>query len=298
MNIYLDMGTTNTRVYLSKDNQLLDTLYYKVGRKDLNDEKALITFLQTIKAQLKDDIDFISYSGMITSISGSYYLDHILLPISIKEYQNYVKESRCQVFKCPCFIYPGLKIISDTKVDMVRGEEIELIGLYDNKSGSYLLPGSHCKVIEIKDDIIIDINTTLSGELFHAITSDTILKECFTNIDDLKLINPTYIKQGYELSKQYPLAQALFKVRTLMILNNYTLIECTNIMLGLIYAQDVSLLNKDHHIIMAGHPIIIKVYQIILDLQQYHYEVKTNKLASAYLGHHQVKELKQCHLNK
>ena len=95
MKIYItiDGGTTNTRISLVKDNEILATDKYQIGaRASIGDNSAL---KQTIKDGIKailektgyveSDVISVLASGMITSEYGLVKLDHITLPCSIKE---------------------------------------------------------------------------------------------------------------------------------------------------------------------------------------------------------------------
>lgn len=142
MKIYItiDGGTTNTRVNLVKDRQIIDTRKIARGAKAGIDDKnglkvalkdAIRDLLDSNSIQEKEVIRILA-SGMITSEFGLYELPHLTAPAGIKELHDSMAEvSFPEISPIPFVFVRGIKVNSDNlcDFDMMRGEETELVGI-------------------------------------------------------------------------------------------------------------------------------------------------------------------------
>ncbi len=66
----------------------------------------------------------------------------------------------------------GLK----TNNDVMRGEETMLTGLdFGNENVAVIFPGTHCKHVYVKNNIVIDFKTYMSGEFFDLLAHKSVL---------------------------------------------------------------------------------------------------------------------------
>ena len=142
MKIYItiDGGTTNTRVNIVKDRQIIDTRKIARGAKAGIDDKnglkvalkdAIRDLLDSNSIQEKEVIRILA-SGMITSEFGLYELPHLTAPAGIKELHDSMAEvSFPEISPIPFVFVRGIKVNSDNlcDFDMMRGEETELVGI-------------------------------------------------------------------------------------------------------------------------------------------------------------------------
>ena len=249
--ITVDGGTTNTRVSLVKDEQIIDTQKIALGARAGIDGKApLANALKDAIAQLlkthgvsENEVERILASGMITSEFGLYTLPHILLPTGLKELHNGMKEVVLEeISPIPfCFI-PGVKALGEDFLssDMIRGEETELMGILDNSNGDcvYVLPGSHSKVIRTDGEgKIQNFSTLLSGEMAQALSENTILKGAVDlSVDS---IDVEYLKNGYFYCREHGINQSLFKVRILKVLFGGNPEEIYSFFLGAVLCGEI-----------------------------------------------------------
>ncbi|MCH2165463.1 MAG: 2-dehydro-3-deoxygalactonokinase [Marinovum sp.] len=74
-------------------------------------------------------------------------------------------------------ILPGVKQVRPA--DVMRGEETQIAGFVTQESdwdGTLILPGSHCKWVQLSAREIVSFRTTLTGELFAALSDHTVLR--------------------------------------------------------------------------------------------------------------------------
>lgn len=249
--ICVDMGTSNTRIYLTDTHCIIDKIKYPIGAyAGLLSKDSLIRTLRDgiftliSRNNLKeDDIQKILASGMITCESGICLLKHIKAPCSITDLAKNMHECVIEeISKIPFLFIRG--IITDTNdltdLDMMRGEETELLGLTDKAENNclYVLLGTHSKMIRTdRLGRITEIKTALSGDMISAITEQTILK----NSVSLKAhnINIEYLIKGYECAKDLGISGALFKVRIIDKVLGVTQEACYNFFLGAIFQGEI-----------------------------------------------------------
>lgn len=74
-------------------------------------------------------------------------------------------------------IVPGVRAMSDGRmVDVMRGEETQIMGLeLDRDDDCVVAPGTHSKWISVRAGSITDFRTFMTGELFAAIRTGTVM---------------------------------------------------------------------------------------------------------------------------
>jgi len=279
--ITIDGGTTNTRISLVKDNNVIDTIKLQIGAKASIDNNSLLkieikkAISQILKRNnfLEDNIDRILASGMITSEFGLCNLEHIATPAGIYELNKNMYEVVInEVSDIPFVFIRGVKTISDNldKCDMMRGEETELMGIIRNDFGKclYILPGSHSKLIFTDEDgRITYFTTTLTGEMIYSLSTGTILKDAVDM--SVSEINSECLENGYTYCKEKGINEALFKVRVLKNVFKGTPIQCYSFFLGVVLCGEVTtILSSDVQKIVIGGRTQIK--QAIAKLLEKH----------------------------
>jgi len=230
----VDGGTTNTRIYLNADNNVIDSIKLGMGaRSCITDKEGFISLLRESIANIlnrnaltESDISAVIASGMITSEFGLCNLPHIVAPVGIGDLHDNMKKLNIpEICDIPFYFIPGVKTIStdETEIDMMRGEETEFFGLSNviGENGVCILPGSHSKIIFSNGENKIDIfKTMLSGEMIFSLSQHTILCDAV----DLSIpsVDEDYLIRGYKSAQKIGINAALFKVR---ILKN--LLSCT-----------------------------------------------------------------------
>ena len=232
--IYIDSGTSNSKLYLVKGKQSVDTIIANVGTKDSaisGSNDVLLSGLKEIydrvleKNSLQErDIESIWLSGMVTNPFGIIEVVHISTPVDAKKLleQRYVHFEE-KYFHRDLNLIPGVKTAQRGQIvtmenihqmNNVRGEEIEVVGMVargvipKEEDCVMISPGSHTHLLYVKNGTITDIVSNFTGELNYAIKKDTILGGELTSEDII--LTEEYILQGYHMVKTYGLARALY----------------------------------------------------------------------------------------
>ncbi|MGY3232789.1 2-dehydro-3-deoxygalactonokinase [Luteibacter sp. HA06] len=287
MNILtIDTGTTNTRVTVWSDGEVVAQAARQVGVRDTaitgNTKKLEDGLRETINealasAQLeRGDIGLAVASGMITSNVGLCEIPHVPAPAGIDDMAKSMREHLVEnVWHAPIWFVPGVRNAVDhiglhncEAMDMMRGEEVESFALVErldlNEPTVVVLPGSHSKFVSISKDRRIDgCVTTLAGELLHVISHDTILagslKEGFA-----KRIDPEMLLAGAASANKIGLGRACFSVRILDQFAVYDANARANFLLGAVLGSDLLTLKNSSAIrmspgtrfVVSGKPIL------------------------------------------
>ena len=250
----IDGGTTNTRICLVTEGNVVDTVKIAAGaRANMEDPNLLKNSVKAGIIEILEkngrqfgDITAIIASGMITCEYGLCNLPHIFAPAGIGElHKNMHTVLLPEVCPIPVTFIRGVRLngacLSET--DMMRGEETELMGMGQMEEGMYVLPGSHSKLIQVdKAGKIVSFRTELTGEMIAALAEHTILK------GSLDLANATVVEQslweGYCYCDAKGINEALFKVRILKNLFGASADEAYSFFLGVVLHDEIrSILN-------------------------------------------------------
>jgi 2-keto-3-deoxy-galactonokinase len=266
--VYMDVGTSNIRAYLTKDHLVLDTCNRSLGMKDVSiagNNSVLMDALKQLyetllkKCVLSDaDIEDIWLSGMVTHTLGICEVPHMSVPVDAKKMFNEAcRYYEKQYFKRELILIRGVKTIQEGEtpsldtiemVNNMRGEEIETIGLIGSgfvpKHAAFAVvaPGSHTHVLYIQNGAICDVISNFTGELHHAIASATILAGELSP-DDIEL-EPVYVKKGFEYLKKNGMCRALYNLHAASVFHVCTNEVRSQMMAGIIAGGVAQMLAK------------------------------------------------------
>ena len=160
-------------------------------------------------------------SGMASSSLGMEELPYALLPFDIDG-----KNASFKIFHnfngiAPLMLISGVKSIDD----VMRGEEVQLIGLFklneilfqESQQLVFVFPGTHSKHIQFNNGSIRHFKTYMTGEIFNMVKEHSILKDSVSNQLLLEIRDKSDIDaflQGIECSSQSSILHNLFTVRT------------------------------------------------------------------------------------
>lgn len=262
MIMIVDCGTTNLRVTLTDaSGQIISQEKYPGGVR----HTAIEGHNGRLKGMLKECMDKILENrrvedverciayGMITSNVGMLEIPHLTAPVSAEDLnEGMCTESFPEVAPFPISFIPGVRNFAKEvtldnfyDMDMMRGEEVEAIGLYNllkpEGESIFVLPGSHNKFVRMDaKGRILSCITSISGELLDAITHHTILSDTvdcsFCSSEDY---NEDLACKGALECEARGLGRAAFSGRILNQLGGVESVCLRSYLLGATLAQDV-----------------------------------------------------------
>lgn len=194
--------------------------------------------------------------GMITSNMGLLEIPHLVAPVSKEGLRAGMREAVFDdVAPFPIAFIPGVRNFSGavnfdnvSRMDMMRGEETEAVGLYDllapGAPAVFILPGSHNKFVSMgAKGEILGCMTSISGELLDALTHHTILADSvghgFVSAEDY---DDVAAREGAWACAQSGLGRAAFSGRILDTLGKKGRAAVQSYLLGAVLALDVAAL--------------------------------------------------------
>lgn len=278
MYIAIDMGTSNTRLWLCDENGVLNSVKDHFGASISKTEGKDVLFarLKNLIDKLTDDwdqVECIIASGMAGSELGLAEVPWIPLPAD-----KYTLAKNLQVHTfpniapIPFLFVPGLKKVQNQQLqDIMRGEETETTGITDvlpvDSDCVLVLPGTHNKVISVsKDGVITDFYTTASGELLHNIITHSILTG---SVSHEFMPNPAFVFHGATYAKEHGLNAALFQIRV-MALNGTGKDAMSSFLHGCVLGEDTESILKTANgkpICIGGNQILGQIYSLLLGPQ-------------------------------
>jgi 2-dehydro-3-deoxygalactonokinase len=275
--ICVDMGTTNTRVWLVRDCQVVARLQARAGARDTardgqparirRELRRLIAKLRRAGRSAAEPV-CVAAAGMIGSPLGLAEVPHLTAPAGIEELAAGARLfSFPDICELPFLFVPGVRsgavgpeIETLWQSDVMRGEETMCAGLV--ALGRLHLPatvlnlGSHWKAIRIDASGRVAASTTsLSGEMIHAAQTATILASAVPP-GKPEEVDPEWCEAGMREERRAGLARALFCVRLLELGGHATPPQRLSFLIGAFIAVDLDALLA-RGMITAREPVFI-----------------------------------------
>jgi len=111
-------------------------------------------------------------SGMITSRNGWHESPYLNCPVELASLLSHTKSIHCRGHEL--HFLPGVAM-GATEADVMRGEELQLIGHAGHTEGLFVLPGTHSKWVLADQQHIKRFRTIPTGEIFDALLNQTLI---------------------------------------------------------------------------------------------------------------------------
>ncbi len=275
--ICVDMGTTNTRVWLVRGDEVLARRQTEAGVRDTAREgssnkirSALRELIADIRLETSEEVfpTCVAAAGMITSPLGLAEVPHLIAPAGLKELSAGVKQLFFpEICELPFLFVPGIRsgaaatnFETINQKDVMRGEETLCVGLIESgrvqPPATILNLGSHWKAIRIDAEKRIAASlTSLSGELIHVTQTNTILASAVPAGKALEF-DADWCEAGMNEQRRSGLARALFCVRLFELGKRGTPEQRMSFLIGAYIASDLdALLNRG--LIASGNPVLL-----------------------------------------
>jgi len=257
----VDSGTTNSRVWLMRDREVLARKRVPVGVRNTaidGNNRALAEGIRETVLELTGENDspeapqIVIAAGMITSNLGLHEVKHVQAPAGLLELAANIQEKRFEYLNGVTFYFiPGVRsgpadadFENLDSIDIMRGEETEVMGALEEinpiEEGPllYLHLGSHTKMIQLDASRRISAGaSTLAGELTQSIVEQTILRSSLPETP-FATFNPTFFSQGWQHCQQVGFTRTLYEVRILQLNSRFAKENLPSFMLGAILFEE------------------------------------------------------------
>jgi len=211
----VDWGTTHRRGYaLATNGRCLaehadaDGMLAARGRF----EPSLDTLLQALNAaspQVR-----VLMSGMVGSAHGWVQAPYLNPEVPLRDLGQHLLRVPGTARRVE--IVPGIALKSASAVDVMRGEETQLLGaaLLGHDDGWFLLPGTHSKWVRMAQGRVADFATFMTGELFDLLgRHGTLAAAAGADPTSAEAHHPAAFAQGLQGAADVALSHALFGCR-------------------------------------------------------------------------------------
>jgi 2-dehydro-3-deoxygalactonokinase len=174
--VSVNWGSTNFRAFLiDADGAAIDEYSAPAGVVTL-DRNGMVTMMEELAARWPRTGPIYA-SGMIGSNVGWIEVPYAEAPAGCADLAAAAVATR--IGNVSTYIVPGIacRRSFDGEPDILRGEEIELMGLAALRvaDGWVALPGTHTKWVRLERGRVVDFFTSMSGEIFDRLTAKGLL---------------------------------------------------------------------------------------------------------------------------
>ena len=199
-------------------------------------------------------------SGMASSSVGWRELEYSSVPLSLDGGQLRVEPLEpLESSRGPhrTLLISGLRTASD----VMRGEETQLLGLFQLPIASGLaegalviLPGTHSKHVYVHRGQIVGFETFMTGELFEVLIQHSLLRHSVEISTIEKQVPSAAFSEGVAEARTRRLSAALFRVRTRQVLDQLPPVDNREYLSGLLIGSELAELLEPRH---ADLPILL-----------------------------------------
>lgn len=238
--IGVDWGTSSLRAFLiGKQGEVLDGVSSTEGIMQVAGQTFEAVLDRLIGPWVAVQTLPILASGMITSRNGWVETSYAEMPLGACRLAEALVPHEAANGACIHFV-TGAATEHVGGPDVMRGEETQIIGAsaLGLNEGTFVMPGTHSKWVEVADGKIVDFSTYMTGEIYAALKGHTILgtlmKEAAFNEEAFQM----GVKAGLERSSN--LLHSLFHVRTLPLMGKIPNVATADYMSGLLIGTEVA----------------------------------------------------------
>ncbi|ADV47761.1 2-keto-3-deoxy-galactonokinase [Cellulophaga algicola DSM 14237] len=275
--ISCDWGTSNFRLRVVENSSLKILAEHKTdqGIKSLY-EKYLT---QTVKDQTTYFAEYLASeisnlpkihrkhivvaAGMASANIGLYEMDYADFPLN-----GNGDNLKWKHLKLPNNLELLLISGAKTNSEMMRGEEIQAVGLNDQltpyQKGVLILPGTHSKHLTYRNSQYLDLKNFMTGELFEVLSQKSILSNSI--LKENTIINENVFIEGVKLGLKGLLSERLFSVRARHILDHKPKEDNYYFLSGLLIGDEIKYLaNTVDTIFLVAPDPVFSLYKIALE---------------------------------
>jgi len=264
--IAVDWGTTNRRAYrLGRGGAVEDRL---------EDDKGILAVpaggfpaaVEEIRARL-GDLPMLM-GGMVGSNRGWVEAPYVPCPAGLPELAGslkWVEEGRVA-------IVPGVCFAEGEAADVMRGEEVQILGAYGEGTipadALVCHPGTHNKWVKLENGRIVRFRTVMTGELFNLLREHSILSDLLAGETVPGPAFDAGVARGLACAE---LTADLFSIRARVLLGKAPREEAASYASGLLIGNDVRTglaaagrARGDGPVYVMGRPDLTRLYAAAL----------------------------------
>ena len=202
-------------------------------------------------------------SGMAGSKQGWVEAPYCACPAGLSEVRNKIME----IEPGRISIVPGLSDAHDGVPDVMRGEEVQILGamvLTGLRDGLFVLPGTHNKWARVKNGMVTGFRTFMTGEFYAMLSQHSILAR---TLDTSAALDEAAFLQGVTQSDNgQGVLHNAFGARTLSLFDRMPARELTSYLSGILIGEELRTqsLHAAGEVVLIGTPALTQRYLLAL----------------------------------
>lgn len=235
----VNWGSSNFRAYLiGADGAAIEDYAAPAGIVSL-DRAGMAATMDTLAARWPNSGPIYA-SGMIGSNVGWTEVSYAETPAGCADLA--AAAVRTTIGNVPVQIVPGItcRRSFDGEPDILRGEEIELMGLVAMgvADGWVALPGTHTKWARLEQGRVVDFFTSMSGEIFDRLTAKGLLASIVAG----EAVDGAIFLKGVAAgrSRRLSLGTLLFGARAQVVRGSLAKVDAASYIRGLLIGSEIA----------------------------------------------------------
>ncbi|WP_336142273.1 2-dehydro-3-deoxygalactonokinase, partial [Klebsiella pneumoniae] len=160
------------------------------------------------------------------------------------------------------WIVPGLKVAQAADYDVMRGEETQLLGAWQLMPAEcYVMPGTHCKWVQVQNGVVRQFATAMTGELHHLLLNHSLLGQQLP----AQFPDEASFALGIEKGLNQPaLLSGLFSARAARVLGSLAATSVSDYLSGLLIGAEVATFSERYRasrVVLVGEHSLNARYQ-------------------------------------
>lgn len=233
----IDWGTTNRRAWLLGHDG--------VPLAEVSDDQGVVAVRGRFEASLAELLGRLPgvaadtpvvMSGMIGSAMGWREAPYVDTSVPLESLGQHLVAVDAPGLGRRCAIVPGYRTRSADAVDVMRGEETQLLGAValGRRDGWFVLPGTHSKWAELRDGRIVSFRTFMTGELYALLSSQGTLAAASRD----PVPSAEAFDAGVTAARGVPLSNALFGCRARVVTGELPAASAASYLSGLLMGAE------------------------------------------------------------
>jgi 2-dehydro-3-deoxygalactonokinase len=226
----VDWGTTNRRVFLIDSGRVERTERDERGVTAVQDFAAEAAGIRARFGDLP-----MLLAGMVGSNIGWQVAPYVPAPAGFAELRAGLLRIDDRTA-----IVPGISSREDGRADVMRGEEVQLLGAVAAglvpRDALLAQPGTHCKWVEMEAGRVVRFTTAMTGELFALLRGHGLLAAQLGG----EVTPGDAFLQGVEEGRRRDLAASLFGIRAAKMLGMRDDADAASYASGLLIGSDIA----------------------------------------------------------
>lgn len=268
--IAADWGTSNMRVWgMTSSGDVLFAEKSNRGMAQLSSSEYVSVLAEVLGDRVSGDgsqmpLVVCGMAGARTGWREAGYLD---LPTGFDQLGSGAIRFRSEDDRFEVSILPGVRRSDATGEDVMRGEETQLAGLCANRpgfTGLVCLPGTHSKWAQIENGQLTWFASAMTGELFEALSTHTVLKHALTGETSGPRLEDG-VRAGMADGIAHPerLSSLVFRTRAAALVADRSSDWCSGYLSGVLVGAEVAgyrTLRGDAPVVLIGSDRLCRLY--------------------------------------